>query len=105
MQNIRFGCRIELSALAKTIPPSVTYIDEMSVKQTAKWIMDLGKLLQWEYLDTLYIAKLFCKGAIDGSRIVTFENADLKELKVKKLGHRLAILKAVKCLIKIDLRI
>jgi len=97
-QRRRLRCQIAVETLAKTIPPSATQIQEMSVDETVYWINNLGKLLQWGYRDTCDIAKVFRQEEIDGSKIVKFENTDLKKIKVKKLGHRLAILKAVRSL-------
>jgi len=97
-QSWGLRCQITVETLARTIPPSASQIQEMSVDETVYWINNLGKLLHWGYRDTCDIAKVFRQEKIDGSKIVKFENTDLKKIKVKKLGHRLAILKAVRSL-------
>jgi len=82
---------------AKTIPKTVAKYQDMSVEETAMWVQNLGGVLGWNKTDTHSIASKFRHYEIDGKWIVKLENSSqLKEIKIKKLGYRMAIVKAAK---------
>jgi len=84
-----------------TIPYSVDKFQDMSVSETAMWIQNLGEFLNWNNIHTHAIASKFMKHEIDGSKVIELKtNSDLKKLEIKRLGHRLAIVKAVKHICK-----
>jgi len=59
----------------------------------------LGSILGWGKKDSYDNANAFCKEKIDGSQLVNMEIEDLCKLDVaKKLGHKIAIIRAVKAL-------
>jgi len=83
--------------IAGTIPYSVDKFQDMSVSETAMWIQNLGELLNWNNIHKHAIASKFMQHEIDGSKIMEFKtSSDLKKLEIKKLGHRMAIVKAAK---------
>lgn len=74
-------------------------IQAMSVLQIRDWIWNLGSTIGWELKDSYANAISFCKEKIDGSQLVNMEIEDLCKLNVaKKLGHKIAIIRAVKAL-------
>jgi len=76
-----------------------TEIHLMSVLQTRDWIWNLGSSLHWAYKESWFYAISFCNKQIDGNQLVNMDVEDLRKLNiVKKLGHRLAIVKAVKAI-------
>jgi len=91
-----------LATLAGTIPHSVSRFHAMSVEETATWIQNLGRVLQWNNIDSHAIAKIFLQYEIDGSKIVELKNSDLKKMNIVKLGYRMSILKAVKHLCQVS---
>jgi len=67
------------------------------VEETALWIQNLGGVLGWNETDTNSIANKFRHYEIDGKWIEKLENSrQLREIKIEKLGHRMAIVKVVK---------
>jgi len=94
-RNLRLRNKREIEALYKTIPPSVTQLKEMSVEETVGWIKNLGNLRKWEDSDTCEIAKQLRKEEINGSKLVKFGQHDLKKIKIRKAGLRMAIVKSI----------
>jgi len=76
-----------------------TEIHLMSVLQTRDWIWNLGCSLHWAYKESWSYAISFGKKQIDGSQLVNMDVEDLSKLNiVKKLGHQIAIVRAVEAL-------
>jgi len=82
-----------------TYPIPNTEIHLMSVLQTRDWIWNLGSCLGWASRDCWANAISFFEKEIDGSQLVDMQADDLRNRNiVKKLGHTLAIVRAVKVL-------
>jgi len=80
-------------------PRPETDIRQMSVEQTRNWIWHLGRSCGWEYQDICANAISFSEKQIDGSKIFNLGVIDLLKLNVvKKLGHALDIVMAVKAI-------
>jgi len=78
-------------------PHPETAICWMTVKQACKWIWQLGGFFKWNWADRLANSWSFIEKKIDGRKLVSFEVEDFKRINIiKKLGHRLAIIKVVK---------
>jgi len=85
---------------AQVATPSILHplsnICKMSVQETANWIYNLGIHLKWDKADCYAYSLSFRREQIDGTEIMHLNHEKLlKILKVKKLGHRLTIIKEV----------
>jgi len=68
----------------------------MSVQETANWIYNLGIHFKWDKADCYAYSLSFRQEQIDGTEIMHLTHEKLLNiLKVKKLGHRLTIIKEV----------
>jgi len=66
-----------------------------TVDDIAEWICNLAVSKNWGTAASY--SELFKQNKIDGRKIVSLQNEDLKNIiRIPKLGHRLAIIKAVK---------
>jgi len=84
-------CRKEHSSRAP-FPKIAIY--KMNVGELAAWVNDFSKFKKWAEAD-MYAEYVRQKG-VDGKKIMRFKNKDLLyNLGIKKLGHRLDILKMV----------
>lgn len=80
-------------------PHPETDIYQMSVEQTRNWIWHLGHSCEWEYEDICANAISFSEKQIDGRKIFNLGVIDLHKLNVvKKLGHVIDIVMAVKAI-------
>jgi len=77
-------------------PHANTKINLMSVLQTREWILNLGFCLGWAFKDCWDNAISFYEKQIDGTQLVIMDVKDLGF--IKKLGHRIDIVRAVKAL-------
>jgi len=82
--------------VARPEPPRPeTNLRQMSAEQTYDWIWKLGKFYDWEYADILANALSFKRNKIDGPKLINLTVPDYTKLGIVKLGHKLAICKAV----------
>lgn len=87
------------SVKKKKTPSPETDIYLMSVDQVCNWIEKLGVSLNWDRKDWFAYKESFRQKEIDGSQLVALQINDFKKLNiVKKLGHKIAIVRAVKVL-------
>lgn len=70
-------------------------IDTQDAEAVATWVLRLANQRNWDEAEVY--AESFRKNKINGPKMVKLSNTDLwKTLNIKKLGHRLEILKAVR---------
>jgi len=71
-------------------------MSKMSVQEAANWIYNLGVRLMWDEADCQAYRISFKANRIDGIEIMNLNHDKLQNiLKIKKLGHRLSIIKVV----------
>jgi len=81
----------------KKIPSPETEFEDMSVDQVCNWIGEFGTSQGWCNSDTYTYVESFRLKKIDGRQLVCLTPEDFLEMNmVKKLGHKIAIVRAVK---------
>jgi len=83
------------------LPSFPKQLVENTVDDIAEWICKLACSKNWGTAASY--SELFKRNKVDGRRIVSLQNKDLKNIiRIPKLGHRLTIMKAVKAAWEMD---